>query len=167
MNKAIFLDRDGTLIADYGYVHDMDHFQILPGVIETLRQLENAGYLLIIITNQSGIGRGYYSEMDYLRFEKQVEHFFSEYGVHISATYYCPHYRENCNCRKPKTGLFYRAAKDFDIDFSQSYAVGNSLRDLEICCHEPVKGIYLGLPIENSKYACIRTFPELLNYCKK
>ena len=165
LNKAIFLDRDGTLNYDYGYVHDMDHFQLLPGVLETLLQLEAAGYLLIIITNQSGIGRGYYSEEDYLRFEKQIEQFFDSYEIHITATYHCPHYQENCNCRKPKVGLFYRAANDYNIDFSQSYVVGDKLRDLEISRYEPIKGIYLGEIEDNTGFICVRTFAEILNYC--
>lgn len=165
MNKAVFLDRDGTLNVDYGYVHDMKHFRLLPGVIETLYQLETLGYLLIIITNQSGIGRGYYSEEEYLQFEKQIEHLFCEHDIHISATYHCPHYKENCNCRKPKTGLFYKAARDYNIDFAQSYAVGDHLRDLEICRQEPVKGIYLGNGEKNPKYICVKTFTEILDYC--
>lgn len=165
MNKAVFLDRDGTLNVDYGYVHDIEHFELLPGVVETLQKLEEAGYLLIVITNQSGIGRGYYSEEEYLRFEKQIEQLFVEYGIHITAFYHCPHYEEECDCRKPKAGLFYRAAREHKIDFSRSYAVGDQLRDLAICQCEPVKGIYLGAAEDCSGYTCIKTFTELLKYC--
>ncbi len=160
MNKAVFLDRDGTINRDLGYVYKPADFIVLPGVMEGLRLLEAAGYLLIVITNQSGIARGYYTEEEYDMLEKYIDKLFLANGVHIAKTYHCPHLGEECDCRKPKTGLFYLAAEEFDIDFSKSYAIGDKPRDLCICGEQPVEGILLspegrfpGL-LEAAEYIC-------------
>ena len=112
MNKAVFLDRDGTLNVDFGYVHNIKHFKLLPGVLYTLKELKQRGYLLIIITNQSGIERGYYTERQYIEFENEIYSFFEDRGVTIDDIFHCPHYITICNCRKPKVELFY---KDFQV----------------------------------------------------
>lgn len=147
MNKAIFLDRDGTINVEKHYLYKIEEFEFLPGVIEALKKLQDAGYLLIVITNQSGIGRGYYTEKDFKVLNDWMVNTLKEKGVVISAVYYCPHlpdakvlkYRKDCDCRKPKLGMYYQAIKDFDIDVSQSYAIGDKIRDCEICkstgCH--------------------------------
>ena len=141
MNKAVFLDRDGTINKDVGYLSKIDEFEFLPGVFETLAHLQKLGYLLIIITNQSGIGRGYYTDEDYNKLNNWMISEFKKRGIIITKTYYCPHYigssfskyNVDCNCRKPKTGLFFLAAKENNIDFSKSICVGDSLRDCCIC----------------------------------
>ncbi len=152
MNKAVFLDRDGTINVDKGYLYKIEDFEYLPGAVEGLRLLQNQGYLLIIVTNQSGIARGYYTEEDYKKNDGWLKADLESKGVHISASYYCPHlpdapvakYRCECECRKPRTGLFWQARKDFDIDMSRSIAIGDKNRDLAICQEAPVKGILLG-----------------------
>ena len=160
MQKAVFLDRDGTINKDFGYVYKPEDFCFLDGVIEGLRLLQEAGFLLIVITNQSGIARGYYTEEEYLKLEQYVDETLRKEGVHLTQTYHCPHLDEDCNCRKPKTGLFYQAAKDWDIDFSESYAIGDKERDLCICREQPVEGILVaaGTGFENlyeaAKYIC-------------
>lgn len=141
-NKAIFLDRDGTINVDYGYVYKIEDFEFIPGVIESLRKLQKAGFLLVIITNQSGIARGYYSKKDFLDLHKSVNLILAENGIKIDGLYFCPHL-EGCECRKPKLKLFYDAAKDLNIDFSNSFAIGDRLRDLKICEKEPVKGFLI------------------------
>lgn len=144
MNKAIFLDRDGTLNFDYGYVHDKDKFVLIPGTIEGLQILSKLGYLLIIITNQSGIGRGLFKTSDYLKLNEYMLDIFHSSGIPIAKVYYCPHTEEdNCNCRKPRLGLFYKAIEEFHIDLNSSYAIGDKTRDLEICHVSNVKGILL------------------------
>lgn len=141
-NKAIFLDRDGTINIDRNYIYRINDFEFIPHAPEALKLLQDAGYLLIIITNQSGIARGYYTESDYeILNDWMLNTLKDEYKVHITASYYCPHhpsgavekYRIDCNCRKPQIGLFEQAIKDFDIDVDHSFAIGDKLRDLAIC----------------------------------
>ncbi|SDH91928.1 D-glycero-D-manno-heptose 1,7-bisphosphate phosphatase [Pseudobutyrivibrio sp. 49] len=152
MNKVVFLDRDGTINIDKDYLYKIEDFEYLPGAVEGLRALQDLGYLLIVVTNQSGIGRGYYTEEDYKIIDSWLKDDLELKGVHISASYYCPHlsdavvekYRCECECRKPKTGLFWQAQKDFNIDMSRSIAIGDKERDLAICNEAPVRGILLG-----------------------
>lgn len=144
MNKAIFLDRDGTINVDFGYVHEAEKLIFIPGVIPALKRLEEAGYLLIVVTNQSGIGRGYFTKAQYDQFNEFFCRKLQEEGVHIAHVYMCPHISEDhCECRKPKTAMYEQAAKDYDIDWSASYAIGDKERDLSICKIKPVKGILL------------------------
>ena len=152
MNKAVFLDRDGTINIDKEYLYKVEDFEYLPGAVEGLKKLGDAGYLLIVITNQSGIARGYYTEEDYRHMDEWMKANLLTKGVRITASYYCPHlpnadvlqYRCECKCRKPGTELFWRAQKDFDIDMSQSFAIGDKMRDLAICKEAPVTGIFFG-----------------------
>lgn len=151
MNKAVFLDRDGTINKEKHYLYKIDDFEFLPRVIEGLRVLQEAGYLLIIITNQSGIGRGYYTENDFHKLNNWMIDKLKEYGINITDVYYCPHlpdapvevYRKECNCRKPKLGLFEKAIADYDIDLSKSYAIGDKIRDCAICEGGQCKGFLI------------------------
>lgn len=144
MNKAIFLDRDGTLNIDYGYVHEIDKFHFIDGVIEGLKILSDLGYILIVITNQSGIGRGYFTKEEFNKLSDYMIKKLQEQKITISKVYHCPHIdSDNCNCRKPKLELFYKAKEEFDIDFNKSYAIGDKKRDLEISKYEKVTGILL------------------------
>ncbi|CBK73522.1 histidinol-phosphate phosphatase family domain/HAD-superfamily hydrolase, subfamily IIIA [Butyrivibrio fibrisolvens 16/4] len=151
MNKAIFLDRDGTINIDKDYLYKIEDFEYISGVVEALKQLQDMGYLLIVISNQSGIARGFYSEDDYLIIDRWMKDDLKSRGVNITASYYCPHhpkalvkkYRCECNCRKPNTGLFWQAQKDFDIDMSKSIAIGDKERDIAICKEAPVRGILI------------------------
>ena len=114
MNKAIFLDRDGTINVDKGYLYEIDAFELLPGVISALNMFRNLGFLLIIITNQSGIARGYYSERQYHLLNDWMIKMLMSKNVPIDASYYCPHhpdakidkYRIDCQCRKPQIGYW-------------------------------------------------------------
>ena len=142
MNKASFLDRDGTINVDYGYVYQYEKFEFIDGVVDTLKKLQGKGYLLIIITNQSGIARGYFSEEDMKSLHQKMCDDLLKQGVKIDAIYYCPHL-DGCECRKPGVELFYKAAKDFDIDFSESIVIGDRLRDLSICEKENVRGFWI------------------------
>ena len=152
MSKAVFLDRDGTINVDKGYLYRISDFEFLPGAVDALRMLQNAGYLLIVITNQSGIARGYYTEEDFAVLTDYMKSELAKSGVNISGVYYCPHlpdaevgrYRKVCTCRKPSLGLFGQAVHDFDIDLSQSYAVGDKERDCAICSVSECKGFLIG-----------------------
>ena len=141
-NKAVFLDRDGTINVDYGYVHQKEKLQFTEGALEGLKMLYEAGYLLIIVTNQSGIARGYFTLNEMEMFHEFMLQQLEENGITISKIYYCPHL-EGCNCRKPKLEMFYKAQDEFEIDFERSYAIGDKLRDLSLCEEENVKGYLL------------------------
>ena len=152
MNKAVFLDRDGTINVERNYLYRVEEFSYIPGVIIALHMLQDAGYQLVILTNQSGIARGYYSVEDYNRLTDWMLKDLGNRGVHIARTYYCPHlptgamkqYSIDCNCRKPKLGMFENAIRDLDIDVTQSIAIGDKLRDLEICRNYETRGFLLG-----------------------
>ena len=140
MTSAVFLDRDGVINVDHGYVSTWEQFEFLPGVPEALRELQDAGYLLIVVSNQSGIGRGYYSESDVDLLNQAVSEYLGSYaGVTLSGFYHCPHhpteaeyeYRKYCSCRKPAPGLIHRATRDHVIDVKTSLLVGDKDSDIE------------------------------------
>lgn len=167
-NKVIFLDRDGTLNEDYGYVYKEEDFHFIPGVFEALKKLLNLGYKLIVITNQSGINRGLFNEKDLLNLNKYMINELKKNNISIEKIYYCPHTdADNCECRKPKLKLFYDAIKQFNVDLSKSYAIGDKIRDLSICDETEVKGILLGNKIENSKYEIVNNLLEAANLIEK
>ena len=136
---AVFLDRDGVINVDSGYVGDWNNFVFLPGVIEAMRRLCEAGYALVIVTNQSGIGRGFYTEEDFHVLTERMCNELSRCGVSIAGVYFCPHlpeatlphYRKICECRKPRPGLIHRAAEELDIDLARSALVGDKDSDME------------------------------------
>lgn len=148
VNKAVFFDRDGTINVDKGYVHKIGDFEYLPGVIDGLRLFQDAGYLLIIVTNQSGIARGFYRQHDYNRLTAWMLHDLQSKGIFISKVYMCPHlpdsplsqFRKNCQCRKPGLGLFEQAIQEFHIDPDRSIAIGDQERDLVLCQKSKCQG---------------------------
>ena len=196
--KAIFLDRDGTINVDRNYIYRITDFEFIPGVPEALKKLQDAGFKLIIITNQSGIARGYYTVQDYETLNNWMLSILAkEYDVYITASYYCPHlppsysdkgvgiipeYKKDCNCRKPKIGLFEKAIKDFNIDPIGSYAIGDKIRDLAICESDGsggafggIKGFLVGTKedksvietVKRGELKAIRYAPNLLSAVKK
>lgn len=136
--KAVFLDRDGVINEERGYVWLRNDLVLLPGVEEALRQIRNAGYLTIVITNQSGIAKGLYTKQDVKDLHCHLEQDLKAQGAHIDAFYFCPHHPEGkvaeysvqCDCRKPGNGLVLQAANDWDIDLKSSYFIGDSERDI-------------------------------------
>lgn len=139
MQRAAFLDRDGVINIDHAYVHRWDEFEFIDGVLKAAKRLFDAGYQLIIVTNQSGIGRGYYTEADFRALDAKVREAFEKAGAPITDVYFCPHhpkdalpqYRIECNCRKPAPGMMLQAAKDHDIDLSQSVMFGDKSSDMK------------------------------------
>ena len=129
-SAAVFLDRDGTLMRDVDYCGDPKEVEIFPGVGEALLKLKDGGYKLIVITNQSGIGRGLFNEEQYRAVEQEVSRQLGQ-GV-IEATYFCPHLPEaGCKCRKPSPELILASARDHEIDLARSYFVGDKQTDIE------------------------------------
>ena len=140
-DPAVFLDRDGTLIEEAGYASRPEQIRILGGVAQALAELADAGYRLIVVTNQSGIARGYMSEEDLERFHDALDQQLHLLGTAVDAYYACPHHPDpgdtprpelavECDCRKPKPGLLLRAADDFHLDLKASWTVGDTWRDV-------------------------------------
>lgn len=140
MKKVIFLDRDGTLNHDRGYTHKVEDYKLLEGVKEGLKRLADAGFSFVILTSQSGIGRGMYDESAY---KKYVDHLLDDLkasNVHVAGVYHCPHhaeqgiggYKVDCDCRKPKPGLLNKAEEELGpFDYKNSWSIGDAVRDLE------------------------------------
>jgi D-glycero-D-manno-heptose 1,7-bisphosphate phosphatase len=136
--RAAFIDRDGVIIEDRDYAWRPADLALLPGAAAALRDLAEAGYLLVVVTNQSGIARGLYSEADYARFTAHMRSSLAARGVRLDAVEYCPHlpdasvarYRRDCDCRKPQPGLLRRAIAAFDIDAGASVLVGDRATDV-------------------------------------
>lgn len=136
MRRAIFLDRDGTVNMEKNYLHRPADWTWTPRAPEAIRGFNRLGFLVIVITNQSGIARGYYRPADVDLLHGYVNRLLEKSGAHITAYYYCPHHpdfgeRGACRCRKPEPGLIYRAGADFAIDLPQSYLIGDKISDLK------------------------------------
>ena len=136
-SPAAFLDRDGTIIEDPGYLRDPEGIRFIPGAIDALRALQGAGYRLVLVTNQAGVARGLLTEDDVRRVNGRLAALLAEVGVHLDRIYYCPHhpdhgppeYRRECDCRKPKPGMVHRAIREFGLDPSRSVAIGDHVSD--------------------------------------
>lgn len=139
-NKTVFLDRDGVITEDPPhYAHRLDQLCIIRGSAQAIQLLNAHNFRIIIISNQSGVARGYYEEDDVKIFNNGMEHLLAKEGAHVDAVYYCPHhpnaiierYKINCDCRKPKPGMLLNAAKEFDIELQSSILVGDKWSDIE------------------------------------
>jgi D-glycero-D-manno-heptose 1,7-bisphosphate phosphatase len=134
VNRALFLDRDGVLNVEYGHVFRIEDFVIVPGIISLLRFAQEQDFCLIVLTNQAGIAKGLYTLEDFQHLTFWMRAKFASLGVHFDEVYYCPHHPDftgDCDCRKPKPGLIYRAASEFDLDLSQCALIGDRQTDLE------------------------------------
>jgi D-glycero-D-manno-heptose 1,7-bisphosphate phosphatase len=144
---AVFVDRDGTLIADPGYLSDPGAVRLMPGAAAAIARLNRAGYPVILVTNQSGIGRGMYDEAAFQAVQRRVEALLADAGARVDATYFCPHAPDRdppCDCRKPEPGLFLRAANEHGLDLSASYFIGDRARDVEPAARWGAVGILVG-----------------------
>ncbi len=144
MKKAVFLDRDGTLNSDRGhyYVFQEKDFILNEGVTEGLKMLQNHNYLLIVVTNQGGVAKGEYTKDDVEKVHQKMQELLRAEGVELTAIYYCPHHEsiESCECRKPRTGMFKQAIKEYNIDVKKSYMIGDGDRDMEAANSIGIKG---------------------------
>lgn len=139
MKKAIILDRDGTINVEKDYLHKIEDFEFETGVVEGLKILSNLGYIFIVVTNQSGIARGYYTEEDLQILNDYIGKCLEKEGIKIEKFYYCPHhlekgigkYKVDCECRKPKPGMLEEAIKEFNIDRDKSFMIGDNISDIE------------------------------------
>lgn len=139
MRKVIFLDRDGTINVEKSYLHKWEDFEFEKNAIEGLKKLKDLGYEFIVVTNQSGIGRGYYTEEDLVTLNNQMTEKLKEFGIEILECFYCPHhlekgigkYKVDCNCRKPNPGMLLEGIKKYDVDIENSFMIGDKKGDLE------------------------------------
>ncbi len=167
MNKAIFLDRDGTLNPDPGYISSPKDYCLFEGVGEALAKLHNAGYLLILVTNQSGISRGLFTEKQLEAVHEKMNNLLGQFGVRLDAIYYCPHHPDfpyngvtECSCRKPKPGMILQALKDYNIDKENSFVIGDRTSDIKIGLSSGVSPVCIAVkPFK--EFEEIPTFPTL------
>jgi D-glycero-D-manno-heptose 1,7-bisphosphate phosphatase len=171
-NKALFLDRDGVINIEKNYLYQIKDFKFIHGVIDCCREMQLLGYLIVIITNQSGIARGKYSEHDYQKLTQWMLSYFQSQNINISAVYHCPHHPDisgQCDCRKPAPGLINKACETFNIDASQSILVGDKNSDIEAGINAGVGQNYLaatGHLIKENRYRVkiLDNLKDLLNY---
>jgi len=138
MKRAVFLDRDGTINQEKNYLFRIEDFEFIPGASEAIRLLNQAGFLVVVVTNQSGVARGYYGEEDVIALHRHIDEKLAELGSRVDAWFYCPHhpdgrgaYAVTCSCRKPKPGMLLDSAKMLDIDLEKSIMIGDKRADLE------------------------------------
>ena len=149
VTKAVFFDRDGTLNVDVHYLHRPEDFIWIPEAKEAIKYVNDLGYLAILVTNQSGVARGYYPEEDVRKVYDWMNAELDKIGAHLDALYFCPHhpagkvpqYTKACACRKPQTGMVDKACSDYGIDRSQSFFVGDSDGDMECAQRAGLTGI--------------------------
>jgi len=156
-SRAVFLDRDGTIAKDVHYCSRVEDFQILPTVPEAIRLFNEAGFKVIVVTNQSGIARGYFTEETLAQIHQKMKDELSKYEAKVDGIYYCPHHPDDsCECRKPKTALFHRAAKEHDVDLQNSYVIGDMQMDIDagkvISCKTILVTTGPAAPGPNSQY---------------
>ena len=139
MRPAVFIDRDGTIIEEAGYLDRLDRIAFFPHAVDAVRLLKRAGFAIVVVTNQAGVGRGLYAEQVVHDTHAVIAARFAQAGVVIDGFYYCPHhpeatvprYRMTCNCRKPAAGMLRKAAADLDLDLARSFAIGDKWSDVQ------------------------------------
>ncbi|MBU0980350.1 MAG: HAD family hydrolase [Nanoarchaeota archaeon] len=149
MNPTVFLDRDGTIIEDKGFLSKKEEIMFLPNSIGGLKMLASLGLKLVIITTQSGIARGYFTEEDLHKLNEHLLAELKKHGIEIDRIYYCPHhpvhgkgkYKKKCRCRKPDTGMIEQAQQELDIDLAKSYLIGDKSIDIQMGMNAGVKTI--------------------------
>ena len=149
MSKAVFLDRDGTVNEEVGYLTDLSQLRLIPGAGAAIRRLNHAGYKVIVVTNQSGVARGYFPESLVHEAHAYLTNMLREEGAVLDGIYYCPHhptagnsrYTMVCDCRKPGTGLIDQATRDFGVDISLSFMVGDKWSDIDLAQRTGVRAI--------------------------
>jgi len=164
---ALFLDRDGVINIEKNYLHKKEDFEFIDGIFELCKFYQSKDFHLVVVTNQSGIARGYYSEVDFSNLTFWMIGEFAKQGIEIDQVYHCPHHPDisgECECRKPKAGMLLQAQKDFNIDMENSILVGDSERDIEAAHRAGLKETYLftAKPKETQATKNIHNLKELI-----
>lgn len=144
LRPAVLLDRDGTILVEKNYLADPADAELIPGAAEALRRLADAGFALVVVSNQSGIARGLYGEAEYRAVDARMRELLRQHGVEIEASYHCPHHPDftgPCDCRKPAPGMFERAIRELGLAREGSWLVGDRLRDVEAATALGARGI--------------------------
>ncbi len=154
MKPFVFIDRDDTIIYDVPYLSDPSLVALTPGAAEALAEFRKIGFVIVLISNQSGIGRGYFTEEQLKKVNDRMLELLGAGGATLDAIYYCPHRpEENCNCRKPKTGMLEQACHDFDVDKAHSVMIGDLKGDINMGKSFGIKTIQIMLPDKNKQDA--------------
>ena len=148
---GVFIDRDGTISEEVGYVNHISRYQVYPWTAEAIRNFNTAGLKVIVVTNQAGVARGYFTEELVKQVHEKLAMDLACAGAQLDAIYYCPHhpsvgeppYRQSCDCRKPKTGMLERATAEFGIDLSRSFVVGDRYGDIELAHNAGARSIFV------------------------
>lgn len=174
MEKVVFLDRDGTINIEKEYLYKKEDFQFIDGTIEAIRLLNEYGFKVVVVSNQAGIGRGLYNESDVEKLQIYINNKLEEYNAYIDDFYYCPHhplagigeYKLECDCRKPKTGMFLEAEKKYKVDKSGSWMIGDKMLDIMAGKSYGVKTILVGTGYGEEEFNKTKDFPEYDYYSK-
>ncbi len=159
-NVAVFLDRDGTINEEMGYINHISRFTLLPQAIPAIRRLNEAGLKVVVVTNQSGIARGYFPPSVLAEVHEHLERRLAEAGAHLDGIYLCQHHPlEQCPCRKPHPLLIQQAARDLDLDLGRSYLVGDRYKDVETAANAGVRGILVLTGYGRGEYEYRRQSP--------
>ncbi|MBM3802093.1 MAG: HAD family hydrolase [Acidimicrobiia bacterium] len=150
-NIGVFIDRDGTISEEVGYINHVSRYQVYPWTGEAIRSLNKAGLKVVVVTNQAGVARGYFTEGLLGQVHQKLIAEMTRAGAHFDAIYYCPHhptvgeppYRQACNCRKPKTGMVDRAAAELGIDVSKSFVIGDRYGDIELAHNAGARSVFV------------------------
>jgi D-glycero-D-manno-heptose 1,7-bisphosphate phosphatase len=148
---AVFLDRDGTINQEVGYIRDLNNLSLIPGAAEAIRNLNQLGIPVVVVTNQSGVARGYYPESWMEQLHGRLKALLAAEGAQVDGVYYCPHlpdgevpeYSIDCDCRKPEPGMLEQAAKDLNLDLSHSFMIGDKATDIDVGLRVGCKTILL------------------------
>ncbi|MCI0351298.1 MAG: HAD family hydrolase [Acidobacteriales bacterium] len=150
-NIGVFIDRDGTVSEEVGYVNHLSRYHVYPWTAEAVRNFNQAGLKAIVVTNQAGVARGYFTEELVKQVHEKLLAEMARAGARFDAIYYCPHhpsvgeppYRQSCNCRKPRTGMLERAAAEFGIELSRSFVIGDRYGDIELAHNAGARSIFV------------------------
>ncbi len=170
MNKAVFLDRDGTIIEDVGYLNSPEQIKFIPGSIEAIKKLNENGYKVVVITNQSGVARSLISEDMLQTIDKTIQKKILNGDAYLDMIYYCPHhpeaghypYKQECDCRKPAPGMINKAQKDLNIDLTKSFMIGDKTSDIEAGQRVGIKNILVLSGRGQGEKDKIKTQPDLI-----
>jgi D-glycero-D-manno-heptose 1,7-bisphosphate phosphatase len=169
-NIAVFLDRDGTVSEEVGYVNHLSRYKLFPWTAKAIKRLNEANLKAILITNQAGVARGYFTEDLIWKVHEKLTWELANLGARLDGIYYCPHhpsagnppFRANCECRKPKPGLLYKAAQEHEIDLTRSFMVGDKYTDVELAQRIGIKGVMVMTGYGIGEYEYQReTWPEM------